>query len=73
MALVYYQFEKYYDIVSFLKGIVQERSGDVSINFRNFLSVGFQEIIYFQRSDWITSQSKKHIHFRLREILKAEK
>ena len=51
MALVYYQFEKYYDIVSFLKGIVQERSGDVSINFRNNLSVGFQEIIYFQRSD----------------------
>ena len=50
MAIVDDQSERYKDMVGYLKGIVQGRSGDVSSYVRNLLSVGFQNIIYFQKS-----------------------
>ena len=49
MAIVDDQFERYEDIVGFLKRIIQERSVNVSSDVRNLLNVGFQNIIYSQR------------------------
>ena len=63
MAIVDYQSERYEDMVGFLKGIVQERSRDVSSNFRNLLYVEFQNFNYFQRSALKTNQSKKAYAF----------
>ena len=68
MARVADQAERYQDMVDFLKEIIQESSGDLSMDVRNLLSVGFKNLISGQRSAWKTvqaiEQNKKYAQYQ---------
>lgn len=57
MARVADQAERYEDMVDFLKDIINSSDGDVSMDVRNLLSVGFKNLISGQRSAWKTVQA----------------
>ena len=59
MAIVNVQSERYEEMVGISEEIIKEGLGDVSSDVNNLLSVGFQKIVFFQRSAWKTNQSIK--------------
>ena len=64
MARVADQAERYEDMVNYLKEIMNESEGDVSVDVRNLLSVGFKNLIGSRRAAWRTvsaiEQNKKY-------------
>jgi len=64
MARVADQAERYEDMVTFLKEIMQESTEDLSVDVRNLLSVGFKNLIGSRRAAWRTvsaiEQNKKY-------------
>ena len=50
MARVAEQAERYDDMVDFLRPLLKEKGGDFSVEERNFLSVGFKNLIGGKRT-----------------------
>ena len=63
MARVADQSKRYADMVDFLENILDAKKDDLSSEERNFLSVGFKNLISSNRSAWKTITALKSIYF----------
>ena len=57
MARVCEQAERFPDMIEYLKPVIAEKGGEMSIDERNLLSVAFKNLISSKRIAWRTIQA----------------